>query len=176
MEAKKWFERKFDFDFGPDHYAEIYQHLKVAPVRLREAVNGLAESVLDRKPADGWSIKEHAGHLSVLEPLWRTRFQDIDEKRPVLTTTDLTNSATTEAHFNQYSIGVLLDRFLNERSTTLALLDSLNMLDEDRTSLHPRLQQPMRMIDYAYFVAEHDEHHLLRIKEIAADAMVDATR
>jgi hypothetical protein len=35
METKKWFERKFDFDFGPDHYAAIYAQLKQAPDRIR---------------------------------------------------------------------------------------------------------------------------------------------
>ena len=167
METKKWFERKFKFDFGPDHYAEIYGRLKGAPGILREAVHGLDEAVLDHKPEDGWSIKEHTGHLCIMETIWRFRFHDIDEGNPELTTADLGNRDTTEANFNQHTIGVLLDRFLNERMTTLALLDNLNMLDESRTSLHPRLKQPMRMIDHAYFVAEHDDHHIFRIREIA---------
>jgi hypothetical protein len=34
------------------------------------------------------------------------------------------------------------------------------------SSLHPRLQQPMRLIDHALFVAEHDDHHLARITEL----------
>jgi hypothetical protein len=32
---------------------------------------------------------------------------------------------------------------------------------------HPRLQTPMRLIDHLYFVAEHDDHHLARIWELA---------
>jgi uncharacterized damage-inducible protein DinB len=167
METKKWFERKFDFDFGADHYAAIYAQLKQAPDQLRAAVAGLAEDVLVHQPNGGWSIKEHTGHLSIMEPIWRTRFHDIQDKKPVLSPADLSNRATTEANFNAKGISVLLDQFLTERMTTLALLDTLNMLDGSRTSLHPRLQQPMRMIDLAYFVAEHDEHHILRIREIA---------
>jgi hypothetical protein len=34
------------------------------------------------------------------------------------------------------------------------------------TSLHPRLQQPMTVTDHAFFVAEHDDHHLARISEL----------
>jgi uncharacterized damage-inducible protein DinB len=30
-------------------------------------------------------------------------------------------------------------------------------------SVHPRLQQPMRLIDSLYFVAEHDDHHIAAI-------------
>ena len=167
METKKWFERKFDFNFGPDHYAAVYLQLKQAPVRLRQAIDGLEAAALIHQPEGGWSIKEHTGHLSIMEPIWRVRFHDIDEGSPMLSPADLTNRATAEAKFNLSGIEGLLDQFLTERMTTLALLDNLNMLDESRTSLHLRLQQPMRMIDLAYFVAEHDEHHILRIREIA---------
>jgi|GEM_PF-4393916 len=34
------------------------------------------------------------------------------------------------------------------------------------TALHPRLKTPMRIVDLAYFVAEHDDHHLSRIREL----------
>ncbi len=95
------------------------------------------------------------------------QLHDIEVRNPQLTAADLTNRATMEAGFNQFALEVLLDRFLAERRTTIALLDTLNMGDESRTSLHPRLQQPMRMIDHAYFVAEHDDHHIERIHEIA---------
>jgi hypothetical protein len=32
--------------------------------------------------------------------------------------------------------------------------------------LHPRLKQPMRLVDHLYFAAEHDDHHLARIWEL----------
>ncbi len=41
--------------------------------------------------------------------------------------------------------------------------------DESRlsdTAIHPRLNQPMRLIDMAVFVADHDDHHLARMTEI----------
>jgi hypothetical protein len=36
----------------------------------------------------------------------------------------------------------------------------------NRSLLHPRLKQPMRLVDHLYFVAEHDDHHLARIWEM----------
>jgi hypothetical protein len=33
--------------------------------------------------------------------------------------------------------------------------------------VHPRLQQPMRVVDMAFFVAEHDDHHLARMTQLA---------
>jgi hypothetical protein len=58
--------------------------------------------------------------------------------------------------------------FADERSKTLLQMDMMSDEDKNKTSLHPRLQKPMRIIDLAYFVAEHDDHHFERIKEIIA--------
>jgi len=32
--------------------------------------------------------------------------------------------------------------------------------------VHPRLKQPMRLVDHLFFVAEHDDHHMARIWEM----------
>lgn len=166
MDNPKWFEREFDLSFSTDKYVSIYERLKDAPEELRRVVTGLPEEVLLQKPDGKWSVKEHAGHLSVLEPLWRIRFQDIREKKPMLTTADLNNRATSEAGFNEHPIFALVERFAAERKATLSLLNSIDVLDEEHTSLHPRLQQPMRIVDLAYFVAEHDDHHLAAMREM----------
>ena len=166
MGTEKWFDRKFLFDLGADDYGAIYDRLLAAPDRLRTMISELSEDRLDLKPEGGWSIKEHTAHLSIMEPVWRIRFHDIQDGKPVLSAADLNNRATTDGNFNAKRISVLLDVFQKERITTIALLDTLDMLDEGKTSLHPRLNQQMRMIDLAYFVAEHDEHHIQRIREI----------
>ncbi|HEY1212418.1 MAG TPA: DinB family protein [Bryobacteraceae bacterium] len=166
MDSAKWFDREFDLSFGPEKYAMIHERLASAPERLRQAVGLLPEEVLVAKPDGKWSIKEQAGHLFILEPLWRTRFGDILEQKPILTVADLNNTATTEAGFNMVPIGNLLARFAAERQETLRLLDRIDALDVERTSLHPRLKQPMRVIDLAYFVAEHDDHHIGIVKTL----------
>jgi hypothetical protein len=167
MENPKWFDRSFDLSFDTTRYAAIYEQLKGAPERLRQAVAGLPGDVLNDKPGGKWSIKEQAGHLFVMEPLWRVRFLDIRDRKPVLTVADLNNNATTEAGFNAYPMEELLDRFAAGRAETLRLLDGIDALDVESTSLHPRLKQPMRIIDLAYFVAEHDDHHIIIVKEMA---------
>ena len=42
-------------------------------------------------------------------------------------------------------------------------LRSLTDEDLEKKSLHPRLKIQMRIVDLAYFVAEHDDHHLAQI-------------
>lgn len=39
---------------------------------------------------------------------------------------------------------------------------------QQRSAFHERLGCAMRLIDCAQFVAEHDDHHLLRIRDLAA--------
>ncbi|HEY4337790.1 MAG TPA: DinB family protein [Puia sp.] len=160
MKQPKWFEREFDLNFGADRYAAIYQQLAGAPERLRQTVAGIREEVLVEKREGKWSIKEQVGHLFIMEPLWRVRFLDIVEQKPTLTVADLNNTATTEAGFNSVAIVELLGRFVTERHETIRLLDGIDAVDLERTSLHPRLKQPMRVMDLAYFVAEHDDHHI----------------
>lgn len=167
MNTPKWFGRKFDFSFGPDEYAAIYERLQQAPNALAHLLHHIPEHLLTHQPDGKWSVKEHTGHLSLLEPLWRARIHDILEKRPVLTVVDLDNKATSEAGFNKDAITALLERFLEERRATLSLLDSINVRGESQTSMHPRLQQPMRIVDIAYFTAEHDDHHIAVIRELS---------
>jgi uncharacterized damage-inducible protein DinB len=160
MENPKWFERSFDLNFDVAQFHSIYGRLKEAPDKLRQAAAGLSEKHLVAKPGGKWSVKEQAAHLALMEPLWRTRFMDIKQRKPVLTVADLNNRATTDGGFNVRPIEELLQRFSAERAQTLLFLDGIDTGDKESTSLHPRLKQPMRIVDLAYFVAEHDDHHL----------------
>jgi hypothetical protein len=45
-------------------------------------------------------------------------------------------------------------------------LDEYDATFVERTALHPRLKMKIRVIDLAFFIAEHDDHHLARISEL----------
>jgi len=83
-----------------------------------------------------------------------------------LTAADLGNRKTHEAGHNAREIDEILNEF---RKSRLQLLDRVQGLGAEafaRAMLHPRLQQPMRLVDHLYFTAEHDDHHLARIWEL----------
>ena len=166
MNTTKWFDRRFDFNLNNDDYAIVYRRLQQTIDELQKLAAGLPENVLAYKPAGKWSIKEHTGHLSILEPLWRERMAEIQDNKPVLIPADLENKATFEAGFNSMGISMLLEKFSTERKQTLLLFNNVKEEDKIKESLHPRLKQPMRIIDQAYFAAEHDEHHLKSIQDI----------
>ncbi|MEM9935822.1 MAG: DinB family protein, partial [Bacteroidota bacterium] len=116
--------------------------------------------------ANKWSIKEEVGHLWDLEPLWLARMHDILSGREDLTVADLTNRKTHEAGHNERRLGVLMQAFELERGKLLSLLRVGTEADGLKAAKHPRLGTPMTLMDLAYFVAEHDDHHLARIQAI----------
>jgi uncharacterized damage-inducible protein DinB len=161
-----WFERKFDFTFPIEQYPNLCVRLRGTPPRLEEIFRGVSRDMLLAKPAGKWSVQEHAGHLLDLEPLWLARVDDFLAGRDTLTVADLSNRRTHEANHNSRDLQEILSEF---RAARLRLADRAAKLQPTlfaRSLLHPRLKQPMRLVDHLYFVAEHDDHHLARIWEI----------
>ena len=64
---------------------------------------------------------------------------------------------------------VLAGRFAAERMKLVTAVRALTPADLERSARHPRLGTPMRVIDLAYFVAEHDDHHMARLRELVTD-------
>jgi len=161
--AALWFERKFDFAFPVEQYPNLHIRLWGTPARLEEMLRTVSRDLLIKKPGGKWSAQEHAGHLADLEPLWMARVNDFLADVATLTMADLTNRKTDEANHNGRKLEEILAQF---RSARIRLLDRIGELEAElgrRTKLHPRLKQPMRLVDHLYFVAEHDDHHLAKI-------------
>ena len=167
MKRTKWVERKFDFGGVPvGVFPCVLERLRGTPARLEEAVRGLAEDVLTARHDGAWSIKEQVGHLSDLDELHEGRLEDYGERREVLRAADMENRKTHEANHNAAPVRELLASFRAARARFVSLLEEMDEEAVARTALHPRLRQPMRVIDMALFVAEHDDHHLASITEI----------
>ena len=161
-----WFERRFEFTFPVEQYPNLCARLRGTPARLEEIVNGVRRDVLSAKPPGKWSAQEHAGHLLDLEPLWLARVEDFVTGGDTLTAADLTNRKTEEARHNEQELARILAGFRRARGR---LVERVTQLEPDlfaRSMVHPRLKQPMRMVDHLYFAAEHDDHHLARIWEL----------
>jgi uncharacterized damage-inducible protein DinB len=164
--VRNWFERKFEFSFPVELYPNLCTRLRGTPARLEETARAHPRERLLQKPTEKWSSQEHAGHLLDLEPLWMARVEDYLAGAPELTTADLSNRKTHEAGHNTRPIEEIFSEFRKER---LRLVDRVRELDAalfSRSIPHPRLKQPMRLVDHLYFVAEHDDHHLARIWEL----------
>lgn len=169
MKMQAWFERKFDFTFPVQQFPNLCMRLRGTPARLEEMLRGVSREALVAKPESKWSAQQHAGHLSDLEPLWVARVDDFVGDRDTLTIADLANRKTDEANHNARELVAILAEFRAARFHLLDSIEKFRQLQPNllaQTKLHPRLQQPMRLIDHLYFVAEHDDHHLARIWEL----------
>jgi uncharacterized damage-inducible protein DinB len=157
-----WFDRTFHFDFPLSDFPVIFSRLEGTIFRL-QMILASADDESSSYSNEGWTVKENLGHLWDLENLWWSRLQDFLDGKEMLTIADLNNTKTKEAGHNEKSLEYLLQAFVRERQR---MLESVYVFDRRTlglTSVHPRLQQPMRMIDSLYFVAEHDDHHLAKI-------------
>ena len=162
----KWFDRSFAFGQPVVLFPNVVERLRGTPARLEERLTALPDARRTSRPGEAWSIQEHAGHLLDLEPLWYGRIDDLLDGKAYLRDADLQNRKTHEANHNATPIGTLLAAFRTERMRLVDRLDGLTAEDAARTALHPRLHQPMRLLDLATFVAEHDDHHLAFISEL----------
>lgn len=162
----KWFERKFNFDFPVSMLPCIIERLRGTPARLDEIVKLLQPDYLTVKINNGWSIQEHIGHLLDLDELHEGRVEDYKKRLPVLRPADLTNKKTYDANHNSNDIDYILERFREERMNFVDLLEELTEEEAMLSAEHPRLKQPMRLVDMALFVAEHDDHHIAAIREL----------
>lgn len=161
-----WFERKFDFSFPVEQYATLIVRLRGTPARLEEMLRGTPQALLVNQTGGKWSAQEHAGHLEDLEPLWLARVEDYLNDGEDLTAADLTNRKTDEAGHNSHPLQDILAGFRVARLRLVNRVSELLAEMFSRTKLHPRLKQPMRLVDHLYFVAEHDDHHLAKIWEL----------
>ncbi len=162
----KWFDKKFQFELSQENYTIILKKLGENPKIISQLVLSLPEDVLTKRIDNRWSIKENVGHLIDLEELHDERIDDFIEGKEILRPADLNNKKTDEANHNRREISELINQFKVVRKNFIKRMKQLDQKVLMRSAKHPRLNQPMRPIDMAQFVLEHDEHHIETIKEL----------
>ena len=162
-----WIDREFHFDFPVEKWPDLLERSRGTPARLEERVRGLSRQMLTHvPPGGGWSIQQNIGHLVDLGYLPMQRIQQILEGETTLIAADMQNRKTTQADHNARDVVELLAEFRRDRAALVARFESLSAEDWAKSALHPRLKQQMRIVDVAYFDAEHDDYHLGRIGEL----------
>lgn len=162
----RWTERKFDFTIPEALFPIVVERLRGTPARLEDRVRGLSTEILTHREGNAWSIQEHIGHLLDLDELHTGRLDDFLAGAEVLRAADMANRKTWEAGHNDRPVEELLAGFRRERLLFVARLDAWDPDLVSLTALHPRLGKPMRVLDMAFFTAEHDDHHLAVITKL----------
>lgn len=165
-ERIRWFDRKFSFDLPAWMFPNVLERLRGTPLRVEERARAFPPEITSMRDGDGWSMQEHAGHLLDLEPLGFGRVEDFVTRREVLRPADTENRRTYEANYNAARIRDILAALRRERFEFVARLEALEAEIVVRTALHPRLKQPMRLVDMLFFIAEHDDHHIAHMTRL----------
>ncbi len=162
MKKTNWFDRSFPPQNDTGVFPCILERLGGTAARLTEKIASIP-SDLTIVAHGKWSIKKEIGHLIDLEPLWLARTLQIIDNQKDLKITDLANTKTHETNHDARDFQDLIQEFRQHRRALMHVLHDVTETDLDKAAVHPRLGTPMKIIDLAYFVAEHDDHHLAQI-------------
>ncbi len=161
MKEVPWFERELIFGKSPELLPYFLERLDGTLSRITSKVKGLPESVLSERLNGKWSIKENIGHLAEVDEIANRR---IDE---MIRGVEVMSPAVFEPKdYNPWPIEKVIEFFSQTRKENLKKYESLGADDLRKASIHPRLKVKMTPVDLAWFDAEHDDHHLVKINEI----------
>jgi hypothetical protein len=155
-----WLDRDFTFNQAIGAFPPLIERLRGTPGRAKEFVAGLSEGLLAAPVGGKWSVKEHLGHIADLQPLDDRRLSEFLNHAEVLSSADIENRATERANHGIVPIAEIIRRLAARRKEPILRLEVLSQEEVSTCALHPRLQKPMRLMDWIYSLAEHDDHHL----------------
>lgn len=160
-ERLAWFERKFIFGLPPSMLPFYLERLSGTAARIEEKVKGVSERLLSERFDGKWSVKQNIGHLAEVDQISNKR---IDEM--VSGAQTLSPAVFEPQDYNPWPIAKVLAFFREARTSNLDRYKRLSQKELLSSSTHPRLKLKMSPIDLAFFDAEHDDHHLLKISDI----------
>src|SRR5215472_15558852 len=158
-----WTHREFTFDQPIGVFPAVLERLRGTPPRASALVTGVSEEILGTRVNEKWSVKEHLGHLVDLHALDETRLREFQNRVPVLSKADMSNSATEHGNHRETPVAEILEKMRIGRNALVHQLEVMTEEDVAVAAMHPRLHKSMRLLDWAYFVAEHDDHHLAHV-------------
>ena len=156
-----WFERNLTFGLPPEMLPYYLERLSGTPHRLEAKVLGIPDQILSTRLEGKWSVKQTIGHLAEVDQVANRRIEEM-----IAGVTVMSPAVFEPQDYNPWPVEKVLSYFKRTRSKNLIRYESLTDDDLHKSSIHPRLNVPMTPVDLAWFDAEHDDHHLVKINEI----------
>ena len=173
-ERPPWAQRKFSFVHPPWMLADFVERLRGTLPRLEPLLDGLDDSRAKLQPEGKWSIAQNVGHLSDVEELWQERLEDLRKGRETYTPAVGSRFQELAKRHQERSVAETLGELEARRARLVDALAHASPELQASTAFHERLQVPMRLVDCAQFYAEHDDHHLIRIRRLRVMVGVNA--
>ena len=166
LERPVWAKRAFHFGHPSWMVGDFAERLRGTVHRLAPLLADLDDDALRMQLGGSWSILQNAGHLGDVEELWLQRVADLRAGRAAFAPAAAERfGRLAEAH-QARSADDVVRHLRTRRAPFLAALESADARLLDAQAFHERLGVPLRLVDLAQFVAEHDDHHLLRIRAL----------
>lgn len=161
METIPWFERNLKFGFPVEMLPFFLERLSGTAIRIEAKVEGISNERLSKQWNGKWSVKQQIGHLAEVDEVANKRLDEIKNGVPVMSP-----AVFEPKDYSIWPIEKVISYFKITREASLKKFESLEESDLLKSSLHPRLKVQMTPVDLAWFDAEHDDHHLVKINEI----------
>jgi hypothetical protein len=162
MKKVKWFQRSFSFGMSVGMLPFYLERLSGTAARMEEKVLNVADEILSLKLDGKWSAKENIAHLAEVDEIALKRIDEMVSGISPMSPAVIQPSR----NYNAQPTREIIQYFRENRAKNLERYAKLSQGDLIKSSLHPRLNVQMNPVDLAYFDAEHDDHHLVRINEI----------
>ena len=157
-----WKEKKFQFDFPVGVFPIIVERLRGTPIRLQAMLRNVSQEKLNRILGDKWSIMEQLNHLCNSEMVWFGRIEDFLSREGRLQPRTLSTAIISN------DMPTLLQNFSDARNKLVVKVQDMDEETASLTIIHPRFPTPIRLMDSLFSTAEHDDHHLTKIRELLA--------
>jgi uncharacterized damage-inducible protein DinB len=161
-----WAQRKFAFVHPEWMLVDFVERLRGLVPRLLPLLEGVGDDVARRQHEGKWSIAQNVGHLSDVEDLWQQRLEELRQGRPAYAAADPAHYDRAAARHHGRPLSATVRELAERRARLVEALANAPPELQRAAAFHPRLKVPMRLVDCAQFYAEHDDHHLLRIREL----------
>ena len=161
MEKLQWFERVFTFGLPKKMLPFYIERLEGTIPRIEAKVKYVPEQILSTKLDNKWSVKENIGHLAEVDEIANKRIDQM-----IAGISPLSPAVFEPKPYHELPIQEVINFFREARSKNIRRYKELSPSDLEKTALHPRLKVMMSPVDLAWFDAEHDDHHMVRISEI----------
>lgn len=161
MNNLPWFERNLKFGYPKEMLPYFLERLEGTIVRIQTKVNGIDNKILSEKLDGKWSVKQNIGHLAEVDEIANKRLDEM-----VSGISPMSPAVFEPQDYNPWPIEKVVDLFKTNRIKNLKKYSAIREADLLKASLHPRLKVQLTPVDLAWFDAEHDDHHLVRVNEI----------
>lgn len=164
MNETPWFERELIFGKPKEMLPYYLERLRGTALRIEEKIKFISDNDLSSSFNTKWSIKQNIGHLAEVDEIALKRIDEmvrgISPMSPAV--------FEPKQDYNAMPVDEVMNYF---RTTRTKNIETYLRLDENqlmKSSMHPRLNVQMTPVDLAWFDAEHDDHHLVKIQGIIA--------